>query len=90
MTVFSLLCLIITLVIFVMNFWVKASIHSAALAGSITALVISFGSVLLPAYLLLLIVVWSRRDLRIHTLSELILGALVGLFAGVGIYHFVA
>jgi hypothetical protein len=89
MTAFSLLCLIVTLVIFAMNFWAKASIHSAALAGSITALVFTFGSVFLPAYLLLLIVVWSRRDLRIHTLSELIMGALVGLSVAVGIYRFV-
>ena len=87
MIAFSALCLTVTAAIFLLNLRFKASIHAAALAGSITALALTFGPLVLPAYLFLVPVVWSRRKLRVHRLGELLVGALVGLLLGALLYR---
>ena len=87
MVAFSVLCLTVTASIFLLNLRFKASIHAAALAGSVTALALTFGPLVVPAYLFLVPVVWSRRKLRVHHFGELLVGALVGLFLGALLYR---
>jgi membrane-associated phospholipid phosphatase len=88
MVAFSALCLLVTFAIFLLNLRFKASIHAAALAGSITALVSTFGVPVLPAYLLIIPVIWSRRKLRVHVITDLLVGALIGLLLGFAVYNF--
>jgi membrane-associated phospholipid phosphatase len=87
MVTFAALCLMVTLVVFLLNFRYKASIHAAALTGSITALVATFGAIVIPAYLFLIPVIWSRRSLRVHDFSELTAGTLIGLTIGLFVYR---
>lgn len=56
----------------------KISIHCAVCSGGATILVITFGAVLAPAYLLVALASWSRVALRQHTPTQAIAGAAAG------------
>jgi hypothetical protein len=84
---FATLCLLVTIAVFLLSLRFKVSIHAAALSGAITAVVSSFGVFALPAYLLLVPVIWSRRSLRVHGIWELLAGAVIGVVLGLFIYH---
>lgn len=57
----------------------KISIHAATLAGSLTMLTALYGVVLLPTFVLLVLVNWSRVLLRRHTVAQVIMGSLVSI-----------
>lgn len=65
-------------VLLVTLFW-KISIHMAALTGPITALILVFGATYAPLYLLALPLGWARTELEAHTVSQVVLGAAVGI-----------
>lgn len=55
-----------------------ASNHTAAAAGGATILAVLYGPVFLAGYVVAAIVGWSRVRLGNHTLTEVLLGAVVG------------
>jgi membrane-associated phospholipid phosphatase len=57
----------------------KISIHASTLAGVVTFLMLLYGAVILPAYLLVILVCWSRVVLRRHTVPQVIAGALFSI-----------
>jgi membrane-associated phospholipid phosphatase len=59
--------------------WWKISIHASSLACAVTMLTALYGNVVLPTFLLLVAVCWSRVVLRKHTLAQVIVGSLVSI-----------
>ncbi len=73
MTVFSgIIMMLITL-------WWKISIHASSLGGVATMLTVLYGAIMLPLFVLLVLVSWSRVALRRHTIPQVIAGSLAGI-----------
>ena len=66
-------------ILMVTTLWWKISIHASSLAGAATILTALYGIVMLPAFLLLLLVSWSRVVLRRHTVAQVIAGSIVSI-----------
>ncbi|GIJ21976.1 phosphoesterase PA-phosphatase [Micromonospora lutea] len=64
----------------------KLSIHAAVAAGSAAVLVIVFGPKLLVAAPVVVLVGWSRVELRDHTVGQVIAGTVAGLLVAVPIF----
>jgi membrane-associated phospholipid phosphatase len=67
------------IVMMVTTLWWKISIHSSSMGGVATILTAFYGAVMLPTFLLLILVSWSRVILRRHTVSKVIAGSLVSI-----------
>ncbi len=67
-----------TLIVFFINLFWKISIHSMGVAGPTTALIYAFGYIGSVLGLILPIVMWSRVYLKKHSMSQVIMGALLG------------
>jgi membrane-associated phospholipid phosphatase len=63
----------------VTTLWWKISIHASSLAGAATVLTILYGFVMLPTYLLVILVGWSRIVLRRHTVAQVVVGSLLSI-----------
>lgn len=61
------------------TFWWKISIHTSVIAAAVTSLTLVYGLFVLPAYLLVILVIWSRIKLHRHTPSQAIAGSIVGV-----------
>ncbi len=61
------------LTIIINKFW-KISIHSMGASGAFAALSYSFGIAAIPFFIIVLLVGWSRIELKCHTLSQVIAG----------------
>ncbi|MEN3038337.1 MAG: phosphatase PAP2 family protein [Candidatus Kryptonium sp.] len=70
-----------TLLILVINSRWKISAHSAGLSGPLTILVWIFGYEVIPLFLLIPLVGWSRLYLKAHTLGQVIGGTMLGIFS---------
>ena len=68
-----------TLLVAIISYWWKISIHTASMACSLVALTYRFGASVLPFYLLLLLVGEARIVLKRHMIAQTIAGALLGL-----------
>lgn len=68
-----------TLVVGIISYWWKISIHTAGIACSLVVLTSQFGAIVLPFYLLLLIVGKARVILERHTIAQTIAGAGLGV-----------
>ncbi|GHO87928.1 phosphatase PAP2 family protein [Dictyobacter formicarum] len=66
-------------IMMLITFWWKISMHASALSAAVTALSMVYGRIILPAFLLVILVSWSRVILRRHTLAQVIAGSLVGV-----------
>jgi membrane-associated phospholipid phosphatase len=66
-------------ILMITTIWWKISIHASTLAGAVTLLTVLYGLVILPAYLLVILVSWSRVVLRRHTLGQVVAGTLVSI-----------
>ena len=66
-------------VMMIVTFWWKISIHASSLAAAATLLTALYGSIVLPAFVLLAAVCWSRVVLRRHTLGQVVAGSLVSI-----------
>lgn len=66
------------LVLLLINFKWKVSIHAATVAGSVTALVFQLGFEASPLFLLVLAVGWARFELGVHDLVQIALGVALG------------
>ena len=63
----------------VITWWWKISIHAATLGGVLTMLTALYGIIVLPIFVLLLLVSWSRIVLHRHTLAQVVGGSLMGI-----------
>lgn len=62
----------------------KMSIHTGVASGAATILVLVFGPSMLATWPVVIAVAWSRVELRDHSLSQVVVGAVVGaVIAGV-------
>lgn len=57
----------------------KISIHASSLGGVATVLTALYGVVMLPTFLLLALVSWSRVALRRHTIAQVVAGSLASI-----------
>ncbi|HVB26201.1 MAG TPA: hypothetical protein VNG51_29955 [Ktedonobacteraceae bacterium] len=71
-TISGVIMLIVTL-------WWKISIHASSMAGAATMLTALYGVAMLPTFLLLILVSWSRVVLRRHTTAQVIAGSLLSI-----------
>ncbi len=67
------------MVLMATTWWWKISVHAATLAGIVTMLVALYGVIMLPAFVLLVLVNWSRVALRRHTVAQVVMGSLVSI-----------
>ncbi len=63
-----------TIFTIIINKYWKISIHSMGASGAFGALVFAFGAVALPFILIVLLVGWSRIELKCHSLSQVVAG----------------
>lgn len=68
-----------TLMVAIISYWWKISIHTASMACSLVALTYRFGAIVFPFYLLLLLVGRARIVLKKHTIAQAVAGALLGI-----------
>lgn len=67
------------IVMMVITFWWKISMHASSLGGVATMLTVLYGAVMLPLFVLLVLVSWSRVVLRRHTVTQVIAGSFAGI-----------
>lgn len=70
-----------TFIVLVITFWWKVSIHSLAISGPIVALHFFFGNIIVPFYLLIILVGYSRVVLKRHTVAQVLVGSIIGVFS---------
>jgi membrane-associated phospholipid phosphatase len=68
-----------TLIVALITFWWKVSVHTTAMSGPLVALTYNFGPWVLPFFLLVPLVGISRVVLNRHTVGQVIVGGLLGL-----------
>jgi membrane-associated phospholipid phosphatase len=67
------------IIMMMITFWWKISMHASSLGGVATTLTVFYGAVMLPLFVLLVLVSWSRVVLRRHTVTQVIAGSLAGI-----------
>jgi membrane-associated phospholipid phosphatase len=67
------------IIMMVITLWWKISMHASSFGGVATMLTVLYGAVMLPLFVLLVLVSWSRVVLRRHTVSQVIAGSLAGI-----------
>jgi membrane-associated phospholipid phosphatase len=67
------------IIMMIVTCWWKISMHASAIAAAVTTLTMLYGKIVLPAFLLLIAVSWSRVVLHRHTKAQVIAGSLVGI-----------
>jgi membrane-associated phospholipid phosphatase len=65
------------LIFMVITFWWKISMHASSISGTITFLAVLYGKIVLPAFLLVALVGWSRVVLKRHTAMQVTIGAIL-------------
>jgi membrane-associated phospholipid phosphatase len=83
-----------TLVVMIINFWWKISVHATGVGGPIAAFALIIGmSVLAPLIGLVCLIAWARVYLRAHTLGQVLAGSLLGfsftMFQLLFVFHLV-
>ncbi len=64
-------------ILFIITLRWKISMHASSLSGAVTLLSALYGRIVLPAFLLVLLVGWSRVVLKRHTAAQVAAGALL-------------
>jgi membrane-associated phospholipid phosphatase len=67
------------IIMMIITFLWKISIHASTLGGVATMLTVLYGAVMLPIFVLLVLVSWSRVALRRHTVIQVIAGSFAGI-----------
>lgn len=80
--------LIGVLIVNLINRRIKASMHVATLSALILGAVIGFGINYVWLLLLIPLVGWARVKIKRHTVSEIVVGGIVGSLLLLGIYGF--
>jgi hypothetical protein len=68
------------IVMLIITFYWKISIHAVGVTGPITALVFQLGAKMLPFFLLMLPVAWARLELKAHDKKQVAAGAILSSF----------
>ena len=68
----------------------KISIHCAVASGSVTILALAFGPLVLPAYVLVTLLGWSRVTVKDHSVAQVVAGSLLGAAAATAAYTVLA
>jgi hypothetical protein len=68
------------IVMLIITFYWKISIHAVGVTGPITALVFQLGAKMLPFFLLMLPVAWARIELKAHDKKQVAAGAILSSF----------
>ncbi len=68
-----------TLIILIINFYWKISIHAMGIAGPTAAFIFTFGPAGVIIGVIIPLVMWSRLKLKKHTFSQVIAGSVLGL-----------
>lgn len=66
-------------IMLITTFWWKISMHAASISGVVTMLAVLYGIVMLPAFLLIILVGWSRVVLHRHTIAQVTAGSLMSI-----------
>jgi membrane-associated phospholipid phosphatase len=74
-----LLTMVSGLVMMIITLWWKISLHASSLATAATMLTVLYGAIMLPIFVLLALVSWSRVVLRRHTPAQVVAGSLLGI-----------
>ena len=74
---------IVSIILMVINLFWKVSTHCAGVTGPIVAVIFVFGINVLPLFLIILLVCWSRIKLENHTIPQTLVGTLIALTVGV-------
>ncbi len=74
-----LIAVINSTLLLLISFWWKMSMHTMSLASAVTMLSMLYGYLMLPAFLLVILVSWSRVVLRRHTLAQVTIGSFMGI-----------
>ncbi len=77
---------IIDFAVMLINLFWKISVH-ATIAGPVTAIAYVFGWHLLLLHIFTIIVMWSRIKLKVHTMAQVISGAVVSAVITVLIFY---
>jgi membrane-associated phospholipid phosphatase len=80
-----ILTAISAVILMVTTLWWKISIHASTMAGAATMLTVLYGMALLPLFLLLVLVSWSRVVLRRHTVAQVVAGSLLSIVLSLAI-----
>ncbi|KPK24821.1 MAG: hypothetical protein AMJ70_00735 [Dehalococcoidia bacterium SG8_51_3] len=75
------------LVFMLINFIWKISLHTAFAAGSVTVLAIMYGATGALAAVLVPPIAWSRIELKYHSLTQTVAGALISAFIVTVVFH---
>ena len=67
------------IIMMVITFCWKISMHASSMSGIVTMLTVLYGAVMLPLFVLLVLVSWSRVTLRRHTIPQVIAGSFAGI-----------
>ncbi len=67
------------LIMMIITLWWKISLHASSLGAAATILTAFYGASMLPAFVLLVLVSWSRVVLRRHTVAQVIAGSLLSI-----------
>ena len=76
------------LVFMLINFSWKISLHTAFAAGSVTVLIITYGATGAFAAVLVPPIAWSRIELKYHSLTQTVAGALLMALIVFVVFHF--
>ncbi len=83
----SFLAGLLSVIIFMLiNLYWKISVHTAFLSASVVVLTVVLGGQAAWVFVLLPLVGWSRLTLKMHTLAQVIAGAMLGAVIISGIY----
>ncbi len=75
------------LVFMLINFSWKISLHTAFAAGSVTVLIITYGATGAFAAVLVPPIAWSRIELKYHSLTQTVAGALLSALIVFVVFH---
>jgi membrane-associated phospholipid phosphatase len=64
----------------------KISIHCAVASGSVAILALTYGPLVLPGFLLVALLGWSRVSLKDHTTAQVVGGMVLGALAALLAY----
>jgi membrane-associated phospholipid phosphatase len=75
----------IGIILMIITLWWKISMHASSLSGTVTFLAVLYGAIVLPAFLLVVVVCWSRVVLKRHTVAQVTAGAILSAVITLGI-----
>ncbi len=77
LTTVTFIALVSGLLMLLITFWWKISMHASTLAGAATILTVLYGTAMLPTFALVVLVSWARVVLHRHTVAQVVAGALL-------------